>query len=339
MAGCFRTLGTEGMTTRIRDILSHAMTLLAAVGSAAQPERDRAVHGALELARRYHGCGALDPAAILCREVLRIQPDTPEAISILNGVEHDRAFWRTASISSQPAGRTLTTFSFPIYGNPVAVRHMVDTQPEFLCAVQAFSFLQNGWGMCRWMGIPVLKFPNDLMLYQEMIFEIKPDLIIETGTYNGGSAFFLAHLLDIIGHGRIVTVDVEALPDRPQHPRITYQTGSSIDPAIVDPLRAEAEGKRVLVSLDSSHLASHVLAEMRIYADLVSVGSYMVVEDSNINGHPVWPNYTEPPNSEVSGPMEAIRRFVDERGDFVIDAMKHRLLVTNNPNGYLKRLG
>ncbi|PWC55373.1 hypothetical protein TSO221_05240 [Azospirillum sp. TSO22-1] len=206
-------------------------------------------------------------------------------------------------------------------------------------AVQALSFLQNGWGMCRWMGVPVLKFPNDLMLYQEIVFETKPDLIIETGTYNGGSAFFLAHLLDLIGHGRIVTVDVEPMPDRPQHPRITYQTGSSIDPAIVDPLRAEAEGKTVLVSLDSSHLASHVLAEMRIYADLVSVGSYMVVEDSNINGHPVWPGYTEPPNPEASGPMEAIRRFVDERGDFVIDALKHRLLVTNNPNGYLKRLG
>src|SRR4051794_4393035 len=144
------------------------------------------------------------------------------------------------------------------------------------------------WMNTRWFGVTLFKCPLDLWVYQELLVELKPDLVVETGTAAGGSALYLASCMDLLGRGRVVTVDVVERPNLPQHDRITYLTGSSTDPAIVERVRREAEtAATVMVILDSDHARDHVLDELRAYASLVTPGSYLVVEDTNINGRPV----------------------------------------------------
>jgi cephalosporin hydroxylase len=183
-----------------------------------------------------------------------------------------------------------------------------------------------------WFGYKLLKCPLDLWIYQELIVRTRPDVIVETGTYYGGSALFLAMLLDQIGAGSVLTIDVTPQPGRPAHPRIEYLLGSSTDRAIADRVRAAVAGRRAMVILDSDHSAAHVHAEMTTFAPLVQMGDYMVVEDTNVNGHPAWP-------SHGPGPMEAIERFLNERHDFVVDPRCERFLMTLNPRGYLRRVG
>jgi cephalosporin hydroxylase len=183
-----------------------------------------------------------------------------------------------------------------------------------------------------WFGTRVYKIPFDLWIYQELIHELKPDLIVETGTLHGGSALFLAHMMDLVDNGEIVTIDVAGGDGvRPVHPRITYITGSSVDPEIVAGVKARAEGaKTVLVLLDSDHRKKHVLAEMAAYGPLVTPGSYMVVEDTNINGHPTHENWGE-------GPWEAVEVFMEDNKDFEIDLAREKFMVTFNPRGFLRR--
>src|SRR5437764_818096 len=102
-----------------------------------------------------------------------------------------------------------------------------------------------------WFGYYVVKCPLDLWLYQELLVRTHPDVVVETGTWSGGSALYLAMILDHIGHGRVITVDIEVKPDRPQHPRVTYLTGSSVDPAIVATVQEAVGGRRAMVILDS----------------------------------------------------------------------------------------
>ena len=187
------------------------------------------------------------------------------------------------------------------------------------------------WRNTYWMGHPVLKCPLDLWHYQEILHEIRPDLIIETGTAFGGSALHMAHMCDILGHGRIITVDLEPRAGRPEHPRITYVSGSSVSPEIVAQLTAAArQADKVMVILDSDHSKDHVLAELRALASLVTPGSYLIVEDTNLNGHPVDP-------SHGPGPMEALDAFIVERPEFRIDSRWEKFFLSFNPRGYLKR--
>jgi cephalosporin hydroxylase len=182
-----------------------------------------------------------------------------------------------------------------------------------------------------WLGTPVLKCPLDLWVYQEMITELRPSLIVELGTYRGGSALFFAQLCDLVGTGSVITID--AVPARvPDHNRITYLTGSTVSAATLERVRAEVDGRGpVLVVLDSNHTRDHVLAELRLYADLVTVGSYLIVEDSNINGHPVLPG-------NGPGPTEAIETFLQEDHRFEIDRSREKHLLTMHPGGFLKRV-
>jgi cephalosporin hydroxylase len=187
------------------------------------------------------------------------------------------------------------------------------------------------WTNTKWLGVPILKCPLDLWIYQEMIYELKPDWIIECGTAAGGSALYLASLFDLVGKGKIVSIDIEARA-RPTHPRITYLTGSSTAPDIIDKVKALVrDSKQTIVLLDSDHSKKHVLDELRTYYALVTPGSYMVVEDTNVNGHPVQPDFGP-------GPMEALEEFLRENKNFVIDKTKEKLLLTFNPKGYLKRI-
>jgi cephalosporin hydroxylase len=200
------------------------------------------------------------------------------------------------------------------------------------------------WMSSSWMGVPVRKCPTDLWKYQEMIYELRPDVIIETGTQLGGSAYYLASLCDLVAKGKVITVDVDNLEEslskertavrkaRPDHPRISYVRGSSTSEDVIRQVKASVqEGERVLVILDSDHQKEHVLKELHVYAPMVPIGSYIVVEDTNVNGHPVLPDFGP-------GPREAVEDFLRGNNDFVVDHSRESHLMTFNPGGFLRRL-
>lgn len=183
----------------------------------------------------------------------------------------------------------------------------------------------------RWLGTKIIKPPFDMWVYQEIIWETRPDLIIEAGTLDGGSASFLASICDLISHGRIISIDITTNPYRPLHPRITYVTGSSTDDQTVSKIKANiGTGEKVIVILDSNHRRHHVLKEMEIYGPLVSPGYYMIVEDTHLNGHPVHSSYGP-------GPMEAVKIFMKSHPEFNIDKTREKFLFSFNYGGYLKK--
>jgi cephalosporin hydroxylase len=184
----------------------------------------------------------------------------------------------------------------------------------------------------RWMGVPCLKTPLDLWIYLEILFEVRPDLVVETGTHMGGSALFLAHMLDLVGRGEIVSIDVLDAAGRPEHPRIRYLRGSSADASLVRGVfGARPEGERTLVILDADHSRDHVRRELELFAPFVSKESYLIVEDSNVNGHPVLPQHGP-------GPAEAIEAFLPAHPEYARDASREKFLLTYNPGGFLKRV-
>ena len=130
-----------------------------------------------------------------------------------------------------------------------------------------------------------MKVPLDLWIYQEILYELKPAVIVEAGTNRGGSALFMAHLCGLLqGKGRIITVDHKKYPGQPQHPRISYVVGSSIDQDIVAQVKSQIEpGEQVMVVLDSLHHKSHVDRELELYGDLVTPQSYLILEDTYLN--------------------------------------------------------
>jgi cephalosporin hydroxylase len=212
-------------------------------------------------------------------------------------------------------------------------KHLVSTFGDLY-----YSKWAHGAGLSTiqvsWLGYEALKCPLDLWVYQEIITQQRPDFIIELGTRFGGSALFLASILDLIGSGTVITIDVDdtVAHRRPLHQRIIYKSASTTDPSTVRDIETMIPpGSRTLLILDSNHSRDHVLNEMRAYAHLVSLGGYMIVEDTNINGHPTYAEYGP-------GPFEAVEAFMAERNDFVIDHGCERFLLTLNPNGYLKRV-
>ena len=183
-----------------------------------------------------------------------------------------------------------------------------------------------------WLGVPIVKCPLDLWIYQEIVLAVRPDVVVETGTFRGGSALFFASLFDLLGNGRVYTVDVAEDPARPRHPRITYLLGSSTSTEVCARVRdAIAPQENVLVVLDSDHHSDHVLEELTAYHDLVKPGGYLIVEDTHVNGHPVRPGFGP-------GPMEAVREFLSRHRDFAPDRSREKFLLTFNPMGYLRRL-
>jgi cephalosporin hydroxylase len=189
----------------------------------------------------------------------------------------------------------------------------------------------------RWLGVPTLQHPFDAWVTQEIICEVRPDLIIECGTYRGGSAVMWAMLLEqVTPSGRILTIDVEDLLDRARSVpvfarRVDALRGSTVEPRILAEVRNRAAGKRTLVILDSAHTKEHVAAELEAYAPLVTPGSYLIVQDGVVNGHPVEPEHGP-------GPFEAVTEFLERNASFAIDETRERMLFTFNPNGFLRRL-
>jgi cephalosporin hydroxylase len=188
------------------------------------------------------------------------------------------------------------------------------------------------WLDTRWLGVPAWKCPLDLWIYQEILQELRPALIIECGTAHGGSAYYLASICDLLGSGEVVTIDVETKPGRPVHPRITYLLGSSVEPDMIAQVRSRIpDAGSVLVILDSDHSASHVARELSEYAGFVTPGSYLIVEDTNINNHPVLPAFGP-------GPMEAVSSFLETNHQFAVDEGRQKYHLTFNPRGFLRRV-
>lgn len=186
-------------------------------------------------------------------------------------------------------------------------------------------------GMTYYHGVPVMKNPLDLWVYQEIIWDLRPTLIVETGTAWGGSAMFYADQLDYVQEGHVITIDPEPHHQLPVHPRLTSVRGSSTDPAVVMAVREAAKTHpRVMVTLDSDHSCAHVTQELLCYADLVTPGQFLVVEDVNINGRPVPIDWKGGP-----GPGPAVDAWLPDHPEFQPAAMAERYLLTMH--AWLKR--
>lgn len=197
-------------------------------------------------------------------------------------------------------------------------------------------YYEKLWRQVHWRGVRVLKCPLDLWVYQEIIHDTRPDLIIECGTANGGSAVYMADMCALFGGGEVVTIDIKPREQMPTHERVTFLRGSSLDESVLEEVASRAaKAERVMVVLDSLHERDHVLGELRAYWSLVTPGCYLIVEDSNINGHPVVTDF-EP--DQGPGPYEAIEAFLAETDRFEVDRVCERFGVTFNPNGYLRRV-
>ena len=184
-----------------------------------------------------------------------------------------------------------------------------------------------------YFGVKTLKSPNDFWIYQEIIWETKPDIIVEIGNFHGGSTLALAHLCDCLGKGRVIGVDLsnDAIPKFIRnHPRITLIEGDACEsfPKVANLISKE---ERVIVIEDSSHTYDDTLNVLYLYSTLIKPGDYFIVEDS-IVGHGLLFEHE-------SGPFEAVEMFIKENPDFEIDRTKESFLITWNPKGYLRRKG
>ena len=215
---------------------------------------------------------------------------------------------------------------------------------ELVNAKYAYNFF--------WLGVPIIQAPQDLQALQEIIWEVKPDLIIETGIAYGGSLIFSASMLAIlevcgeIEKGDVLGIDIDIRPHNKEailaHPlskKIKMLEGSSIDDEIIARVREFAKDKkRVLVCLDSNHTHEHVLAELRAYAPLVSIGSYCIVGDTGIEDLPVGMT-SDRPWGKGNNPKTAVWEFLKENHNFEIDKIiESKLILTGSPDGFLKRV-
>lgn len=199
-----------------------------------------------------------------------------------------------------------------------------------------------------WLGVPILQLPQDLQLKQEIIWNLKPDLIIETGVAYGGCLLFYASMLKLleecgeINDGRIRGIEINLYPENKKnifsHPlsrKLKIYSGSSVDEQIIKKVKQYSKRfERVLVCLDSNHTHEHVLAELRAYA---SIADYIIVEDTGVEDLQDEALFNRP-WGKGNSPMSAINEFLRENKDFEIDKIDRKLLVTANPNGYLKRV-
>lgn len=173
--------------------------------------------------------------------------------------------------------------------------------------------------------------PLDMWILQEIIHQKGPDVIIETGTYYGGGTLYFATICDAIGRGEIISIDIKSpLGGLPEHKRITYLLGSSTAPTVIKEIKSRIKDKTIMVILDSDHHADHVLKELKIYSELVSLEHYLIVCDTNISGHPAHEGIKR-------GPMEALKKFLKNNKNFEIDKERQKFGMTFHPNGYLKK--
>ncbi|MEJ5242605.1 MAG: cephalosporin hydroxylase family protein [Desulfomicrobiaceae bacterium] len=214
----------------------------------------------------------------------------------------------------------------------------------------------------EWLGRPIIQYPQDMVAMQELIWQVKPDLIIETGIAHGGSLVFYASMLALLdmceaietnatfdpkqSKRKVLGIDIDIRPHNrtaieahPMASRIQMIQGSSIAPEIIEQVKQAAQSyQRVLVCLDSNHTHDHVLAELEAYAPLVSVGSYCVVFDTIVEDMPKE-MFPDRPWGPGNNPKTAVREYLKTHPEFEIDkSIQHKLLITVAPDGYLKRI-
>jgi len=195
-----------------------------------------------------------------------------------------------------------------------------------------------------WLGVPIIQTPEDMILMQELIFKIQPDIIIETGIAHGGSLIYYASLLELLGKGKVIGVDIEirehnkkVIEKHPMFKRIELIEGSSISDETIEKIRKIVpKNSKVIVCLDSNHTKDHVLKELQLYNSFVNPGSYIVVFDTNTSKlaelgacDKMYIN---------NSPKEAVDEFLKEYSDFKVDKNYNKLYISYSPDGYLRRI-
>jgi cephalosporin hydroxylase len=207
-----------------------------------------------------------------------------------------------------------------------------------------------------WLSRPIIQYPQDIVAFQEVVSQVRPDLILETGIAHGGSLVLSASLLCLLdvmdgldprqSPRKVVGVDIDirshnrkVLDEHPLRFKMELIEGSSIDPGIIQQVRSHADGdERVLVSLDSNHTHEHVLAELNAYADLVSVGSYCIVFDTVVEDLPAG-SFPDRPWDVGNNPKTAVHAWLKSHPEFEIDKdIDNKLLISVAPDGYLRRV-
>lgn len=253
------------------------------------------------------------------------------------------------------------TISIDMENGQVTVQTDDGSNTYAMATEEAFNAISRAWLRCgwdtkyvysfAWMGRPVIQFPEDMLRLQEVIYSVRPDVIIETGVAHGGSLIFYASLCKAMDKGRVVGIDIEIRPHNrkaiEEHALFDYITlieGSSIEPQIVEQVRAQVKPEdKVMVLLDSCHTKEHVLAELNAYSPLVTPNSYIVAMDGimeQVTGAP-----RTQPDWSWNNPQRAALEFVENNPDFVIEeprfvfnesALTER--VTYWPNGFIRRI-
>ena len=196
----------------------------------------------------------------------------------------------------------------------------------------------------RWMGRPIIQLPQDMIAVQELIWKIKPDLIIESGIARGGSLIFYASILELIGHGKIIGIDVDIrkhnkkkIENHKLFKRITMLQGSSIDNKVFEKIKKNTKNKKkIMVFLDSNHSEEHVLMELEKFSEFVKKGSYLIVFDTMMEDMAKH-HFHNRSWGHGNNPRTAVWKFLKNNKRFKIDkTIQEKLLVTSCPDGYLK---
>ncbi len=194
-----------------------------------------------------------------------------------------------------------------------------------------------------WLGIPVIQYPGDMVMMQELIWKVRPEVIVETGLAHGGTAVLHVSLLELLGRGKVISVEIDirqynkvAIKSHPLSHRIEMVQGSSVDPeTVAEVTRRIGDGRKVLVTLDSNHSCDHVLKELEFYSPLVSEASYIVAMDgAQALVHDIPRGKAE---WRDDNPLRAIHTFLERHPEWEIDPYYNRLLVTSNPDAFLRR--
>jgi cephalosporin hydroxylase len=188
---------------------------------------------------------------------------------------------------------------------------------------------------CHWMGVPTLKNPLDAWIYQEILWETRPDVVVEIGSHSGGSTLFFAHMLDLLGGGQVVSIDIDRSRFQAEHPRIVALTGDCSSPEIVGKVAGLCQDQKVLVIHDGDHSRGAVLRDLELYAGFVNPGGYLIVEDGILDLFPPGDDF----GWLVEGPLPAIDDFLAAHPEFEADAARERYVATYNPRGFLRRVG
>ena len=227
-----------------------------------------------------------------------------------------------------------------LMGNDQKLREM---SLEWMLRADKYKYTYN----FTWMGIPIIKFPSDMIIQQELMWKLKPDIIIETGIAHGGSILFSASIMEINGvNGEVVAIDTDIrehnkklIVNHPMYKRITMYEGSSVDQNIVTKVLKHVENKKcIMVILDSLHSHEHVLEELKIYAPLVTPGSYVILPDTFIEFFPKGYYSHNRPWDVGNNPYTAMKAFLTENKNFLIDKeLNNKAMISETVDGYLRR--